>query len=408
MKKTFNFAELAKLTLSTASVLVLTACLDSDDDSAPLEEEHEHTLFISQSNDTALSFVEEEDGLEEVGDAADVGSRLLLADNGEAAAVITAGSVEFVVAHEEEHEGEEEEAEEEHEAAEISSLSVTGSDIEVINSYGHFSMLVGTTTQLVAYEALEGEAPDSEPLDYSLTETYPALVLHEDETHGLLAVAFAGGNATVYEGSTEEGTSAACSAVSSSAQYGEFALVACENSTISVKVEEVNGEHEVEIAPVAGISTSVNWKARAGVFVGLGEDANIYIREIKDEALVVEDTFSVADSVDDICGWGIDSVNADIFVLTAGTLTAYDHEGTATALTLDESNNPSCSDLVMTTANEVVYVIDNAASKLYEIDIEDEGGEPAYHIHERIDLDVNDVASAVSFHDVGSEDGHSH
>lgn len=412
MKKPFNLADLAKLTLTAASVLVLTACFDSDDDSAPAEEAHEHSLLISQSSNTALSLVEEE-GLETLeGDAAAVGAKLLLADNGEAAAILTNGSVQFVAEH---HEEGAEAAGEEHHLPEISSLTITGTDVEVANTKGHFSVLVDGTTQLVAYEALEGEAPVPEEVEYSADEEFPALIL--DEEHDLFAVFYQGG-VMAHEGTETPVTLFSCGVLVSVIQSSEFAVVSCNNPTDRNHSIKVAADHSVTATDL-GINHEIEWKTRANVFVGLGVNNDIFyvLEENAQEALEEESSFTKPTGMCD--AWGIDSVNADIFALTVtpresgsgdvAKLVVLNHDGSEqVTLELDESPNATCSTLTMTTANELVYVIDNASSKLYEIDIEDEGGEPAYHIHERIDLDVNDVASAVSFHEVGSEDGHSH
>lgn len=410
MKTPFS---LLKISALATSALLLTACGSDDDsssDSHDAHEEHAHALMISQTNSAALSFLEEDEleGLDT--DAAANAATLLLSDTGESAAVITANAVQFVAEHHEEEEGEEEaHDEEEHELPEVVSIAGQDSGVtNVINSNGHFSVLVNGTTQFVPYEALEEENPEAETVAYTVDEEYPALLLHEDEEHGLLTLVFDGTNAVIYEGATasvEAAHTKTCGTVNSTAHVGEFAVVSCDNVTYSVKVEEVSGEHEAEIATIAGITTAVEWKSRAGVFVGLGADDKFYVLEEENEALVLEGT--AFDTPANLCDWGIDSSAADIFALTASALTVHSHEGVQeVSLTLDESPSATCNDLAMATATQAVFVLDNSASKLYEIDKEE--GAALYHVHGREDLPVSDVESAVNFHEVGSEAGHEH
>jgi hypothetical protein len=378
------------------SSLILAACGSSDNSASnAVEEEHSHSLLISQIDSPTLSVLEEGTA-ENLDDDAQGGvQKLLLADNGEAAAIVTAGSVEFVAAHHEE-----EGVEDEHELPEINAFSISGSNIKVANSNGHFSVLVDGSTQFVPYEALEDETPAAEDVSYSVVETYPALLLHESETYGLLTLVFDGVDATVYAGSALEGTQVMCTGAINTAQYGEFALISCGASNYSLHVE---GE-TVEIIGLTAITTPVDWKARNGVFVGLGDDDHFYIREINAENLVIEGPISAPASM---CTWGIDSLSADIFALTVDTLTIFDHEGESHSITLDETQGAYCDDLRLATANKAVFVIDNQAQVLYEIDKEEDAAE--YHIHGREELSVNDVASAVVFHEVGTEaEAHDH
>lgn len=400
MKTPFYTLKMATL---AASTVLLTACFDSDDNDTPADEheDHAHSLLISQTNTTALSVLEEGTAENLEDSAAANGATLLLADNGEAAAIITTGAVEFVAAH---HEEEETEAahEDEHELPEVSTLSVTGADIKVANTNGHFSVLADSATQLVPFESLEeGETPESEALGLGITEVYPALLLEEGTE--LITVAFNGTDAVVYEDTTATADTKTCSTVNSTAQNSEFALVSCDGASFSVKLEEGVSGHTIEIANIANVSESVEWLTRADVFVGLGADDKFYVvEENATEELELEGSAFAAPA--NMCAWGIDSVKADIFALTATALTVYNHEGEVQdTITLDEAS--TCANLKMATANQTAFVVDNASQTLYEIDKE----AVSYHIHGREDVSVNDVASVVSFHEL--EDGdyeHSH
>ncbi len=408
---------LFKVSALTVSSLLLAACgssSDSDSHSDDVHAEHAHSLLISQANSDALSVLEEGQAESLAGTAAANGAQLLLADSGEAAAVITAGSVQFVFVHEE-HDEEESEGEahdEEEELPELSALQIDGVNPKVINSNGHFSVLLNGTTQFVPYAVLENAAPEAETVAYAVTETYPALLLHEDETHGLLTLVFDGTNAVVYEGDEATASTTPCATVNSTAHVDEFAVVSCtngENSTsFSVKAEEntTTGEHEAEITTIAGIATAVEWQSRAGVFVGLGADNKFYVlEENANEALEVEGTAFA--KPEGLCQWGLDSQQADIFVLTSSQLLVLNHDGSqAAAVTLDETSNASCDDVTMAAASQAVFVLDNSAQKLYEID-KDEGA-AFYHIHGREDLSVNDVKAAVNFHEIGGQATHAH
>ena len=403
---------LYKIAALSVAASLLGACGSSSSTTTSVSEEsHEHALMISQSNSDALSVLEEGTAEALADSAAANGAQLLLSDSGEQVAIINTGTVQFLTAHHEEDE-EDSATEDEHELPELSSLSITGSNIKVVNSNGHFSVLVDGSTQFLPYEALEDETPATEAVSYSMTETYPALLLHEDETHGLLTLTFDGTNAVVYEGneaSVEPEHTVSCVTVNSTAHVGEFAVISCDNRSYSVKVEEANEEHEAVITALDGITTAVEWKSRAGVFVGLGADDKFYILEEENEVLVLvlNDEGEGFNAPANMCTWDIDSLAADIFALTSSELAIYNHEGTIDAsLALDESPNASCATLTLAAASQAVFVLDNSATKLYEIDKEE--GASLYHIHGREDVSVNDVASAVSFHEVGTVSSHDH
>ena len=403
-----------KVTLTNSAIilssLILAACGSDSDDHSDAHEEHEHALMISQQNTTALSFLEE-GAAENLDDAAAAnGAALLLSNTGEHAAIITAGQVQFVVAHLEEEEEGEAHDEEEHELPELSTLELSSSTAQpiVANTIGHFSVLVDGVTQLVPYSSLEeGATPEAEELglDIADSEEYPALLLEEGDE--VVALGFDGINAKIYEDGAASDVvehSTACETVNSSVHSGEFALVSCDNASFSVKLEEGVSDHTIEITTIAGVSTPVTWATRGGVFVGLGNDDKFYVlEENADEELELEG--SAFDVPASMCGWGIDSLEADIFALTATQITIFDHEGESHSITLDETENADCDDLRMTTSNSAVFVFDNLNGVLYEIDKEVDATE--YHIHGREDLSVDDVADAVNFHEVGTE-SHDH
>lgn len=395
-------------TLKTSGILLssllLAACGSDSDDHSDAHEEHGHALMISQQNTTVLSFLEEGEA-ENLADAAAAnGAALLLSNIGEHAAIITAGQVQFVAAHLEEEEEGEAHDEEEHELPELSTLEISSTAQPIVaNTIGHFSVLVDGATQLVPYELLEeGQIPDSEPLSLGITETYPALLLEEGDE--VVSLAFNGTHAVVYEDDTATSDTQACATVNSTVHSGEFALVSCDNASFSVKLEEGVSDHTIEIATITGVSIPVTWATRGGVFVGLGNDDKFYVlEENADEELELEG--SAFDVPASMCDWGIDSLEADIFALTATQVTIFDHEGESHSITLDETQNADCDDLRMTTSNSAVFIFDNLNGVLYEIDKEEDATE--YHIHGREDLSVDDVASAVNFHEVGTE-SHEH
>ena len=383
----------------TAAALLLTGCGGSGSGSTTTtEDEHAHSALISQINTPALSVLEEGEAENLDTPAAANGATLLLASNGEAAAIITTGAVQFVAAHHEEEGA----AEDAHELPEVSTLSISGAGIKVANTNGHFSVLSDSATQLVPFESLEeGATPEAEALTLGITEVYPALLLEEGDE--LISVAFNGTDAVVYEDTTATADTKTCATVNSTAQNSEFALVSCDNASFSVKLEEGVSDHTIEIADIANVSTSVEWLTRADVFVGLGADDKFYVvEENASEALELEGGAFAAPT--NMCAWGIDSASADIFALTASTLTVYNHEGEVQdTIALDAAS--TCDKLKMATASQAVFVIDNTSQTLYEIDKE----ATSYHIHGREDVSVNDVASIVSFHELEEGDhDHSH
>jgi hypothetical protein len=384
----------------SAAILLLTGCGGSGSSSTTTTgDEHAHSALISQINSDALSVLEEGEAENLETAASANGATLLLADNGEAAAIITTGAVQFVAAHHEEEAGAHEE---EHELPEVSTLSITGAGLKVINTNGHFSVLADSATQLVPFESLEeGATPEAQALTLGITEVYPALLLEEGDE--LISVAFNGTDAVIYEDTTATADTKTCVTVNSTAQNSEFALVSCDNASFSVKLEEGVSDHTIEIADIANVSTSVEWLTRADVFVGLGADDKFYVvEENATEELELEGSAFAAPA--NMCAWGIDSASADIFALTASALTVYNHEGEVQdTITLDSAS--TCANLKMATASQAVFVIDNASQTLYEIDKE----AVSYHIHGREDVSVNDVASVVSFHELEEGDhDHSH
>lgn len=379
------------------SSLLLAACGSSSDDHAD-EHDHEVSVLISQSTDyEGLSMLEEGETHNLPGSALSYSAELLLANNGEFAAALEGGAVEFVDGHHEEV------------------ISVDGLDSnvsKVINTNAHFSILVDGATQLVSYDVLEEHettTPLTDELSLSITEYYPALVL--EEGNELVSVVFNGTDAVIYEDTTATSDTTSCVDVDSTAQSAEFALVSCDDASFSVKLEEGVSDHTIEIDPIADIATAVTWLTRAGVFVGLGADDKFYVVEENDqEALVVLDGDVVNvkgfNAPANMCAWGIDSEAADIFALTANTLTVYDHEGgVADTISLDNSTRSTCADLRMAAASQAVLVVDNAAQVVYEIDKEAD----VYHVHGKEDLGVNDVESMLIFHEVGEVAGdHDH
>lgn len=398
------------------STLILAACGSDDDHShGDAHDEHEHNLLISQADSNVLSVLEE--GTPESLDDTASGNvqSMLLANNGEIAAVLSAGTVDFVVVHEheEEEEGEAHEGEEEHDKLGVVTIAALSSGVsQVTNTIGHFSVLVNNQTQLVPYSVFEeGGNPDSEALSLGIVEeAYPALLLEEGETE-TVTLAFDGTNAVVYEDTTATSDTTACSDVDSAAQNAEFAVVSCDDTTFSVKLEEGESDHTIEFDTTFTIATGVEWKTAGGVFVGLGADNQFYVLEENEttEVLELEGSFAATETVNEatveLCAWGIDSLEAEIFALTATELTIFDHYATSHSITLDETQGATCGDLRMATASQAVFVLDNNGAVLYEIDKEE--GASQYHIHGRETLSVTDIESAVIFHEVGT-DSHSH
>lgn len=383
--------------------MALVACggdsSDDNNDNAGEEHEHEHSALVTQQNSAALSVLEE-GAPESITDLQANGASLLLASTGEHAAIITDGLVQFIESHSEEEE-EEGHDEEEHELPELSEFTVSGTSVSVVNTVGHFSVLVDGDTTFVPYEA-----PAAEVFALDGDQSAPALLL--DEEHNLV-LAFVGGNAVVYEGTVaSEVDTFTCGTVNSVAHVGEFAVVSCDSSNFSVKVEEGVEDHTIEIADL-GIQTSVEWASRAGVYVGKGEDDKFYVLEEDEETETLElEGGAGFDAPEGMCDWAIDSVEAKLFTLTSSQLIVREHDGSVhVTLGIDESQGSNCGDFVLAPANNAVFVMDNAGAVLYEIDIDE--GASLYHIHGRETMTVTDVAAAVVFHEIGStEHDHDH
>ena len=399
------------------STLILAAC-GSDDDHSHGGDEHAHddALFISQSDTTALSVLEEGVPANLEAAAAVNGASLLLSSTGEQVAIITDGQVQFAAHHEEEEGEEEAHEEEEHELPELSETTVTGSNPVVVNTNGHFSVLVAGATQLVPFDALTAAGNQAEALGLAIAgnEAYPALLLEEGtET---IALGFSATHATIFEdgvASEDLNHTFACASVYSVAQNSEFAVISCDESNFTVKLEEGETDHTIEITELGNVDSNVEWAYGGGVFVGYSADnGEFFVLEeavvAEEEVLTLEATLNVPDN---FCAWGIDSLEAEIFALhTTGTAEAYldilTHEGGSTSIQLDETPiAATCDDLRMATASQAVSVLDNNGAVVYEIDKEE--GAAQYHIHGRETLSVTDVESAVIFHEVGT-DSHNH
>lgn len=395
------------------ATLLLAACGSDDhhdDHDHGDEHEHESALLISE-NDGSFSVIEEGE-TDDVIDTDTVspftsGASLLLASNGEMAAAISVGAIKFIVAH---HEDGSEEA-----YAEVRSISALADKniTEVINTRGHFSVLVDGRTQLIPYASLEeGEVPEAEALNFSDIvpgETHPAVLLEETESKKVvLAFDERNDNAIVYKvtDGVESIATKTCEGLESVAQNAEFTLVSCGTETFVVKID---GE-TITFPVVSGISTATEWKTAAGVFVGLGDDDNFYVVEEENEALVLVDagqnsySFSAPENLCGDGGWAIDSSEADVFALEPGKLTVFDHEGGSTPVSLPNSTG-ACADLYMAAGSKAVYVLDTAANILFEIDKE----ESVYHVHNTEIVTSNvGVNAMVLFHEIVEEAGHAH
>lgn len=133
-----------------------------------------------------------------------------------------------------------------------------------------------------------------------------------------------------------------------------------------------------------------------------------------------------------VCDIQLDSEEQDVLVLVAGdattahvklaaseiVATTYDgaklvvlnHEGTERAsVTINDSAETECSDFVITSASKNALVVDNNAQEAYDIDAhEADSGSANYHIHSTYELDVNDIADLVIFHEKDEDADHDH
>ncbi|NVK37183.1 MAG: hypothetical protein HWE18_04600 [Gammaproteobacteria bacterium] len=404
-----------KLLWVSAASLALTACGGSSSSSSSSEEEHDISILVSQSNTTSLSLLEE-GALETLDEAAaGNGAKLVLSENGAFAAVLANGTVNFVHGLHEEEEGEEAHEEDEHEEAHVLTHNLTGTDIAVVPSNGHFAVLVDGDTTFIEYAELENETPATEDTSgLSVDEVYPALML--DEAHDLKLV-FDGTNAKVFEANTEE-YSFACANPSSHGQTSELVVVSCDEGAVSLLIEEGETEHVITsevLADLDGVDEDYIWRAQGHVIAGFVPNSTDYAIVEHDETngiLVVKGSDDGTNVFsENICDLQLDTTDGDVLTLTAGgKFVALDHEGAVLkTIALDESAQTSCGDLVLASASKAVVVIDNNVLKGYGIDVDEPETNPAgYHVHERFDLNVSDIASMVIFHEVGETHDHAH
>ena len=421
--KTFN----KNLLWVSIAALALTGCgssSDSSNDNAGDDHDHEHesSVLVSQTGTTALSLLE--DGELEVLDDAAAGNeaKLVLSESGAYAAVLANGTVNFVHGlHEEEEEEHEEEGhdeeEHEHEEAHVLDFSLDGS--QVITTNGHFAVLNAGSTIFVEYDELETitEAPTAISVG---TETYPALMIDEDHE---LVMAFVGGNAAFYEdGLAIDGTSYACENPMSHGQSDELVVVDCDEGALAVVIEENESEEHTftySRLTLDGTAADYTWQAQGHVIVGFEPSTSNYAIVELDESGATPSIVVVKSSdtgtyafTQNICNLVLDTEAQDILAISAaGSFVVLNHEAEMLkSITLDESAASSCGDFVMAGAAKMALVIDNKAQKGYEIDVDEPSTNAnGYHVHERFDLSVSDVASMVIFHEVGEEAGdHAH
>lgn len=404
------------------ATLALTGCgssSNSSSDNSEEEHDHEFVVFLSQTNTDSLSLLEE--GELEVLDAgaAGNGAKLVLSENGAYTAVLANGTVNFVHGlHEEEHDEGEEHAEEEHEEAHVLEYNLTGTDISVATSNGHFAVLVDGNTTFIEYDELANETPITETTSaLSVDEVYPALLL--DEEHDLKLV-FDDTHAKLFEGSTEE-LSFACANPTSHAQTHELIVISCTEGAVSLLVEEGETEHELTpgiLSDLDGVDTNYIWRAQGHVIAGFEPGTTNYaVVELGESGVapVVEvvkgsdsGTFAFTDAV---CDLQLDSEAGDVLTITSGgKFVALDHEGAVLKnITLDESTASTCDDFVLASAAKTALVVDNQAQKGYEIDVDEPASNPnGYHVHERFNLTVSDISSMVIFHEMDEEGDHAH
>ncbi len=394
-----------KLLQQTSLVMLaglISACGSSDNSSSATgHEEHGHKILVSQVNSDSLSLVHEGVLEAQDGNVAGNGAIILLSGNGEFAATVSAGMVNFVHGGEHEEGHTEESAEEENEEAEILSYSLSGN--QVINTLGHFSVLNAGITTLVAYEQLEATTPAVETIDV-VGQTFPALVLEEAEE---VILVFANNTATVYEDDVATNDAQACTAPTSAAQNAEYAVFSCDEGNFAVALEEGATDHTIEFTDLDTIG-SYAWAAQGEVVVGLNQADKKQIRVVEHNASEELEVGTIT-TTDNTCALALDSVDGDILLLNDNNqFQALNHEGTVlNTITLDdEIIQASCSDLVLATAAKTALVVNNAAPKLYVIDME--AGATAYHIHERQILTVSDVQSMVIFHEKDDAQAHDH
>ena len=412
--KTFN----KNLLWVSIAALALTGCGSSDNNSSDTTDEHEHdsSVLVSQSNTSTLSLFEEGE-LEALDDAAaGNATKLILSETGAYAAVLSTSTVNFVHGL---HEEEEESGDAHEEEAHVLAYSLSGTDISVVPTSGHFAVLVDGDTTFIEYDELANETPATESTSgLSVNEVYPALIL--DEVHDLKLV-FDDTNAKVFEGTTEE-LSFACANPTSHAQTSELIIISCTEGAVTLLVEEGETEHELtpgNLSDLDGGDSSYIWRAQGHVIVGFEPSTKNYAIVELDESGATPSIVVVKSSdtgtyafTQNICNLVLDTDAQDILAISAaGSFVVLNHEAEMLkSITLDESAASSCDDFVMAGAAKMALVIDNKAQKGYEIDVDEPSTNAnGYHVHERFDLSVSDVASMVIFHEVGEEAGdHAH
>jgi len=404
------------LLLLAAAVSSLSACgsssSDSSDDTAEEEHEHSQRLLYSDNNASDLMvFDHSEEAFELVGQASEVATRLIKADDGLTAAVISSTGVQFVNGGVEEHDESETDTEEEHEEASLLDLTITRDDPQVVMTANHYAVLNDGNTDFYPASTLEDATGADEDISIEgYTQTAPALIL--DEEHGLYAL-FDGDSVDVYEGTEATDVNFDCADFGTVVHSGSLALIQC-GSTINyllLQEDETSGEAVVNYGD-SGITGTVLGMQAAG---GLGlvyTSGMAYVVHGHDDHVHAEDSGLSLENDQQICLAAMNPTGGFLLAIrddaTGAVIDLAEDDATATvSITLtDATENFSCDNLTVGAADEAFMLADSDSGSLYVIDAHDGG---TFHLHGVEEFPAStSIASAVLLSPTDAETDHVH
>lgn len=396
------------LALATASFL-LTACGGSDNNSSSSDDDHDHDeasnqrLLISEVGDTSLGLYDRDSAsLTTLGQASAAAARVLVADNGRVAALVSSSGVQFVdsgLAASEDSSNSDGQL--------LDSLEVTLANPLVVMTSNHFALLRDGATELYPADDLAtASGPETSLAPAAMTQTFPALIV--DEEHGLYAY-FHDDVLEVRE-QDEVLSSLACTSPADAIQNGDLSLVQCDEGVRTLVLQEDDsGNASVHTGTtLSGVNIS-GWQA-GGDYLMVWNSSEVNLVYPHNDHSHTSTPDIALDEGLSLCAAAINSdASALLLVRDDASVRVVDLTATlATAnITLTEAADTfSCDDIRLDSGSSAFMVVDNSSGHLYTIDSH-EGG--AYHIHgSATALSAGTRVESVGFMESASSSEHSH
>jgi hypothetical protein len=369
------------LAIAITSV-VLTACGSSDDNSSSSDTEHSHSdttnqrLLISEAGSTSLSLYDRDTAsLAIIGQAAAAGTRVLVADNGRSAAVISSTGVQFVDSGLAGLEGSANS-----DGQLMDTLEVTLANPSVLMTANHFALLHDGVTELYPADALaDAVGPETSLALVDIIQNFPALIL--DEEHELYA--FFHDDLLEIREQNAVIKSINCTAPESAIQNGALTLVQCEEGVHSLVLQEDSSTGDATVYTGSALSDiSINGWQTGGDYVMAWNNREVNLVYPHNGHTHTSTPDIALDDGMSLCAAAINlDASALLLVRDDASVRVLDLTGTLTTanMTLTEAVATfSCDDIHLDSGGSAFMLVDNSSGHLYTIDSHDGG---AYHIH---------------------------